>query len=231
MYLITAHPAVKNLVYLNLSCDISRYRLLWESDVDRILSILPSTLRSLSISGAKIQSEHLELIIPLTKHLEELSLGFAELSMRDINSIFEPKSSSDEEGESTSEEEESEWVPPTLRYLDLTGIKSVTQSALFSSSSNILRSITRPLEVLEFGDKVISALRDCTVTNKRLGWVVKDLGRRGWYVREPTQEEAQLGEARGRKAWKMGAMWWGMRKIPVAWGEVGGLYGHYMFKR
>ena len=227
--LIKAHPAVQSLAYLNLSCDISRYRLLWESDVERILPVLPSTLRSLSISGAKVQSEHLELILPLTKHLEELSLGFADISMRDINSIFEPKASSDEESEPTREE--SEWTPPTLKYLDLTGIKSVTQSALFSSSSNILRATTRPLEVLELGDKVISALRDCTFTNKRLGWVVKELGRRGWYVREPTQEEAQLGEARGRKAWKMGAMWWGMRKIPVAWGEVGGLYGHYMFKR
>lgn len=227
--LITVHPAVKSLVYLNLSCDISRYRLLWESDVQRILSVLPSTLRSLSISGAKVQSEHLDLIIPLTKHLEELSLGFAELSMRDINSIFEPKAASDSLGDPTSEG--SEWTPHTLRYLDLTGIKSVTQSALFSSSSNTLRSTTCPLEVLELGDKVISALRDCTFTNKRLGWVVKELGRRGWYVREPTVEEAQLGEARGRKAWKMGAMWWGMRKIPVAWGEVGGLYGHYMFKR
>lgn len=227
--LITVHPAVKSLVYLNLSCDISRYRLLWESDVQRILFVLPSTLRSLSISGAKVQSEHLDLIIPLTKHLEELSLGFAELSMRDINSIFEPKAASDSVGDPISEG--SEWTPHTLRYLDLTGIKSVTQSALFSSSSNTLRSTTCPLEVLELGDKVISALRDCTFTNKRLGWVVKELGRRGWYVREPTVEEAQLGEARGRKAWKMGAMWWGMRKIPVAWGEVGGLYGHYMFKR
>ncbi|SLM35936.1 hypothetical protein LPUS_05346 [Lasallia pustulata] len=226
---ITAHPAVRSLVYLNLSCDISRYRLLWESDVERILSLLPSTLRSLSISGAKVLSEHTELIIPLTKHLEELSLGFAELSMRDINSIFEPKAASDDDDETNGGE--SEWTPPTLRYLDLTGIKSVAQSALFSSSSNILRSTTRPFEVLELGDKIISALRDCTVTNKRLGWVVKELGRRGWYVREPTQEEAQVGETRGRKAWKMGAMWWGMRKIPVAWGEVGGLYGHYMFKR
>ena len=226
---ITAHPAVKELVYLNLSCDISRYRLLWESNVDRILPALPSTLRSLNISGAKVRPEHVDSIIPLTKHLEELSLGFAELSMRDLNSIFLPKVSTDNDDESRIIE--SDWIPPTLRYLDLTGIPSVTQSTLFSASSNLLRPTTCPLEVLELGDKVISALRECTNTNKRLGWVVKELGRRGWYVREPTQEEYQWGEARERKAWKMGAMWWGMRKIPVAWVEVGGLYGHYMFKR
>jgi hypothetical protein len=29
----------------------------------------------------------------------------------------------------------------------------------------------------------------------------------------------------------MGARWWGMRKIPVTVGEVGGIYGHYMFKK
>lgn len=81
------------------------------------------------------------------------------------------------------------------------------------------------------------------------GWVVRELGRRGWYVRGPGAEGADLcvsgerplgpshsdaGDAEvddGRRWWKMGARWWGMRKVPVAVGEVGGLYGHYMFKR
>jgi len=35
----------------------------------------------------------------------------------------------------------------------------------------------------------------------------------------------------GAREWKWGATYWGMRKIPVARQEVGGMYGHYMFKR
>ena len=50
-------------------------------------------------------------------------------------------------------------------------------------------------------------------------------------MREPSGREAGNGGSSGRRGWKMGAMWWGMRKVPVAVGEVGGLYGHYMFKK
>ncbi|KAI5308156.1 hypothetical protein KEM55_006424, partial [Ascosphaera atra] len=74
------------------------------------------------------------------------------------------------------------------------------------------------------------------------GWVVRDLGRRNWYVRgygaKGAKECGVPGSGceehhidNGDRSWKMGAKWWGMRKVPVAVGDVGGLYGHYMFKR
>lgn len=224
---LSTHPAVSSLVYLNLYCDIARYRLLWESDVDRLLPHLPQSLRSLSLSGAKIRASHIPLLLPLTKHLEELSLGFAELNLRDLNSLVHPPPPSEE-----PEQSPPAWTPHALHYLDLTGIPAVTQASLFSSTCTLLAPSTVPLEVLELGDKVISGLRECKNTNKRLGWVVKELGRRGWYVREPDRTGPQQGSVGGgRRGWKMGAIWWGMRKVPVAWGEVGGLYGHYMFKR
>ena len=224
---LTGHPAASRLVCLSLSCDVSRYRLLWEADIERLLPFLPITLRSLNLSGAKIRPSHRSLLLPLTKHLEELSIGYAELSMQDISSLFVPQPPSDNKGDS---DEKLNWTPPTLHYLDLTGISSVTKSSLFSSSCNLLSAVTCPLEVLELGDKVISALRDCNSTNKRVGWVIKELGRRGWYVREPTSQDIQSG-TRGKRDWKMGAVWWGSRKIPVAFMEVGGLLGHYMFKK
>lgn len=225
---LTAHAAVKDtLVYLNLFCDTSRFRLLQQANVEALLPRLPRTLRSLSLSGAKITAVHLPLILPLTKHLEELSLGYTDLTMKDLNSIFVPASSSTD-SDSISPEELN-WIPHTLRYLDLTGIPSVTQAGLFSSSCVLLATATAPLEVLELNDKIISSLRGLKNTNKRLGWVVKDLGRRGWYVREPPQDPSLRDH--GKRWWKMGAMWWGMRKVPVAWGEIGGLYGHYMFKK
>ncbi|KAL8904637.1 MAG: hypothetical protein Q9207_003125 [Kuettlingeria erythrocarpa] len=227
---LTTHPAAKNLVFLNLSCDIARYRLLWEADVERLLPALPTTLKSLNLNGAKIRHWHAPLLLPLTKHLEELGIASADLSLQDINSFFRPDApSSSPTGQTIRVEEQTQpWTPSTLHYLDLSAIPAITQSSLFSASCILLSPGTSPLEVIELGDKAISALRECRNTNKRLGWVVKELGRRGWYVRD---SHAAGGNVSGRRSWKMGAMWWGMRKCPVAWGEVGGLYGHYMFKK
>ena len=222
---LTSHPASTGLVYLNLSCDIASYRLLSERDVERLLPALPTSLRSLNLNGAKIRSSDAPAILPLTKHVEELSLAHSKLSLQDLNSFFRPPPPS------TKGEPEPAWAPPALHYLDLSHIPSITQPALYSSSCYLLSENTSPLEVLELGDKAISSLRECRNTNKRLGWVVKELGRRGWYVREPSISEAGNGGSSGRRGWKMGAMWWGMRKCPVAVGEVGGLYGHYMFKK
>ena len=235
-FLVT-HPAVKGLVYLNLSCDIARYRLLWEPDVDRLLPALPSTLRSLNLNGAHIHPQHIRQLLPLTKHLEELGIASADLSLADINTLFSPPQSqvpiqATHEDSTASSPLSQQWIPSTLHYLDLTSIPSVTQSTLFNTpapANTLLTPATLPLEVIELGDKAITSLRECRNTNKRLGWCVKELGRRGWYVREPINGQ---GDGRGgRRPWKMGAMWWGMRKVPVAWGEVGGLYGHYMFKK
>lgn len=227
------HPALTGLVYLNLSCDIARYRLLWEADVDRLLPALPVTLRSLNLNGAHIHPRHVPQLLPLSKHLEELGLACADLSLADVNTFFRAPQSEDEDqvmtGASCSQERP--WTPPALHYIDLSSIPSISQSSLFNTSAPaniILTPASLPLEVVELGDKAISSLRECRNTNKRLGWCVKELGRRGWYVREPQNGGDSRG---GRRSWKMGAMWWGMRKVPVAWGEVGGLYGHYMFKK
>lgn len=227
---LTSHPAVEGLVYLNLSCDIVRYRLLYEPDVDRILPALPTTLRSLNLNGAQIVHRHIPHLLPLTRHLEELGLAAAELSLADVNALFSPPPAH-QGNETETKTAKQSWAPATIHYLDLSNIASITQASLFHTPQprNILLTpATLPLEVLELGDKAISSLRECKNTNKRLGWCVKELGRRGWYVREHVEGTPRDG---GRRSWKMGAMWWGMRKCPVAWGEVGGLYGHYMFKK
>ena len=323
--ILISHPALKGLVYLNLACDIARYRLLWEADVSRLLPALPTTLRSLNLNGAQIHERHIPQLTPLTRHLEELGIAHADLSLADINALFSPyppparpqasgntneEVDDDDEDEDEDEDEDLEdsddesdeemdrddgfctpnqssaqsspsaqSLPPTLHYLDLTSIPAISQSSLFNTPpphNILLSSATLPLEVLELGDKAITSLRECRNTNKRLGWCVKELGRRGWYVRDlsfpssspslgpsssssappspaaypldkqltipvsdsigsispqQAQGQGQQQQASGRRPWKMGAMWWGMRKCPVAWGEVGGLYGHYMFKK
>ena len=224
------HPAAnRSMVYLNLQADLSRYRLLSQADVETLLPKLPSNLRALNLSGAKLIGAHMPMLLPLTKHVEELSLGYSELSLDDIHQIFVPKSAAHEDGALSVEEQN--WIPPVLHYLDLTGVPAVTPGRLMSSSCVLLRPMTQPLEVLEIGEHVISGLRERVASSRRLGWVLRELGRRGWYVREPSKDIAVADRDTGRRAWKMGAMWWGVRKIPVAWGEVGGLYGHYMFKK
>ncbi|KAJ9318512.1 hypothetical protein DTO271D3_1174 [Paecilomyces variotii] len=234
---LTTHPAVReSLVYLNLQVDISRYRLLDGDDVTALLPKLPSTLRSLNLGGARISSEHVPALIPLTKHLEELGLGAADLSVADINSFFvAPKPSPAPSPEKAADSAptpavQTPWVPPTLHYLDLTKVPSMTLAVIFNTNACVLIAPqTQPLEVLEFGDKIITLLRERTSTKAKIGWAVRELGRRGWFVREPSGTHRAADD--GSRWWKMGARWWGMRKIPVAVGDVGGIYGHYMFKK
>jgi hypothetical protein len=223
---LTSHEAVKHsLVYLNLLADRSRYMLLSEDDLETFLPCLPTTLRSLNISGAQISKKHLPLLRPLTKYLEELGLANADLSIADFNAFFLPAPPVGED-KSQASDEEMNWEPCSLRYLDLTGVPSLQPGSLFSPGCILATPHSYPLEVIELGDPIIQQLKNRTSTNRYIGWTVRELGRRGWYVRIPTDSHTDDG----RRSWKMGVRWWGMRKLPVAVQEVGGMYGHYMFK-
>lgn len=227
---LTEHPATKNLVFLNLLYETSRYRLLSSNDVDNLLPKLPSSLKSLNLSGAKIVSEHVPELRRLAKHLEELSVGHADLSVSDVCTILAPGLADDEEGNKNP-------LKHTLHFLDLTGISSVNPSALlYTQNCKLLLPSTFPLQVIELSEKVVSGLKDRAVPGKKIGWKVKDQGRRGWYVRaeagiHPGGEEAarkSLADDGGRP-WKMGGKWWGSRKIGCAYGEISGIYGYYGF--
>ncbi|KAL4782842.1 hypothetical protein BJX76DRAFT_349071 [Aspergillus varians] len=227
---LTTHPAVKDsLVFLNVMTDPSRYRLLEEEDVQGLLPKLPTTLRSLNLGGAKITSAHTEALIPLTKHLEELGLSSADLSPQDLSRFFAPPQLT---GETASGSEATPWQPSSLCYLDLTKVPRLTVSTVFNTNSCLLLTKqSYPLQVIEFSDKLITPLREKPKNTKSSpDWTVRELGRRGWYVRDPASMPGTPIDD-GARSWKMGARWWGMRKIPVAVGDVGGLYGHYMFKR
>lgn len=217
---LTTHPAVRSsLVYLNLMVDVSRHRILEEEDVDALIPHLSPSLRSLNLGGARISSKHMPMLIELSKHVEELGLNSADITLEDINSFFIPPQNS-----------KYRWVHPELRYLDLTRNPYITQAALLNPRACVLATAqSYPLDVIELNEKTISPLR----LRNRSGWVVRDIGRRGWYVRTPPTDpnDKSLMPDDGHRSWKMGARWWGMRKIPVAVGDVGGMYGHYMFKK
>jgi len=164
--------------------------------------------------------EHISSLLPLSKHVEELGLG-RHLTLSDLVQLFVP----DEE---LPLEEQVSWIPHSLRYLDVSDLSAnqLDLGTLFGSSCPVLKGSAEPLEVIEVGAEVLKRVENHPGV-RRNGWVVKEAGRRGWMVRVGSGENRDDGA----KEWKWGATYWGMRKIPVARQEVGGMYGHYMFKR
>jgi hypothetical protein len=121
-----------------------------------------------------------------------------------------------------------------LRYLDVSDLSLVQLDlpTLFSAKFPLLRNTSLPLEVLEVGSEVYKKLDKSQMSLQRAGWCVKDAGRRWWLVRDFAKIEGlEQKRDNGQRDWKWGASYWGMRKVPVARADVGGMYGHYMFKR
>jgi hypothetical protein len=223
---LAGHPAVTSgsLVFLSVAADARSHQLFSPAEVSELLAVLPRTLRSLSIKGSPMNGPaHMPLLLPLTKHLEELALGRG-VTAQDINSLFAP----DEE---LPLAEQLAWTPHSLKYLDVSdlwGAGELDMSFLVSRACAVLSPASEPLEVLEIADEVHRRLAKSTAAIARSGWRVSECGSRAWLVRNPTSSDAKDD---GRRPWKMGAESWGMRKIPVARAEVGGMYGSFMFAR
>lgn len=220
---LTNHPAAKSLVYLNLAMDVKSHEMLSSEDITAILPILPKTLRSLNLKGSKMGKEHIELLLPLTKHLEELGLG-RPLELKDLVRLFVPD-------QGAPIEQQLAWVPHSLRYLDVSDLSpaQLDLGTLFGMCCPVLNSVAHPIEVLEVGKDVWKRLERAEAVLKRVGWTTKEAGRRYWLVRVKREGEDGF-EDKGGREWKWGATFWGMRKVAVARAEVGGMYGHYMFK-
>ncbi|KAI1484611.1 hypothetical protein F5X96DRAFT_683465 [Biscogniauxia mediterranea] len=219
---LTNHPAARNLVYLSVATDARSHQLLDENDLKQLIPVLPSTLRSLSLKGSRMASSHIDLLRPLMKHLEELSLG-RRLAVKDIHRLFAPDK--DDDSDATRQ-----WAqtPHTLKYLDLSDYlpSELNLNELFSRDTSVMQQASAPLEVVEIAEELYSRLSKWPALHQ-FGWTVRDFSCRAWLVRlqGPGRRDT------GLRSWKMGATYWGMRKIPVATAEVGGMYGAYMFQR
>jgi hypothetical protein len=223
---LAKHPAASTLVYLNLGMDAKSHELFDADSLSSLLPVLPTSLRSLNLKGSKMGAAHIPLLLPLTKHVEELSLG-RNLDLIAISQLFKPE-----------EKHEEEWTQPQLRYVDVSDLPlaSLDLPFLFSARCPLLRDSSVPLEVIEVGIETSKKLEKSQISLKRAGWCVKEAGRRWWLVRDFGNGLVQDGETvvqrdSGSRGWKWGASYWGMRKIPMARADVGGMYGHYMFKR
>ncbi|KAI1780651.1 hypothetical protein F4818DRAFT_13152 [Hypoxylon cercidicola] len=218
------HPAVNELVFLSLGTDARSHQLLDEDDLANLIPVLPQTLRSLSLKGSKMMASHIDLLRPLTKHLEELALG-RRLKIGDIDRLFVP-----DENINGDLDGQLGWIPHTLKYLDLSDYTAAEFDliTLFGRNTSIMKKYSSPLEVIEVTDDLYTRLETSPAV-RRLGWTVTENGSRAWLVRVHDPEDGPRDS--GLRSWKMGASFWGMRKIPIASAEVGGMYGSYMFKR
>ena len=205
---ITTHPAVKDtLVFLSLATDASTHRLLGNDDIEVILPRLPRTLRSLSLKGSRMNPSQISLLQPLTQTLEELALGDG-LDLGEIQELFYSNR---------------EWKTHNLRYLDISDIET-----RLGSASDLLAPNSAPLHVIEVGERSYERVAKMKKSLASVGWTAKEFGSRYWLVRLNADGTTYDN---GGRWWKMGAESWGMRKVPVAVAEVGGMYGSFMFGR
>jgi hypothetical protein len=210
------HPAAQTLVYLNLAMDVKSHEMLSSEEITTLLPILPKSLSSLNLKGSKMGKEHIDLLLPLTKHLEELGLG-RHLELVDLERLFVPD-------QQASVEQQLAWIPHSLRYVDVSDLTAaqLDLTTLFGMSCPLLKSVTHPLEVLELGKEVFKRIEKADATLKRVEWCINELGRRAWLVRVKKESDDNFKD-NGAREWKWGATYWGMRKVAVARAEVGGM--------
>ena len=228
------HPAAKELQFLSLATDARSHQSFDADNITELLPLLPKTLKSLSLKGSKMSATHIDLLQPLAKHLEELALGRS-LTLPDVNRLFVPDDNADLAAQVA-------WVPHSLRYVDLSDFWGAELDLvyLFGSACVLLKPYSDPLEVVELAEDVARRVSKSATALRRIGWRLTECGSRGWLVREGAGAGAAGAAAAGGgvvvrddggRGWKMGAESWGMRKIPVAQAEVGGMYGSFMFGR
>lgn len=92
------HSAVKQLAYLAMNTHPGiEHQIFSEEDVSKVLSNLPSTLRTLNFKNSAMTSAHAPLLHSISTRLGELGVG-SHLSFRDIENLFlNPETLTDEE--------------------------------------------------------------------------------------------------------------------------------------
>ncbi|KAJ4306703.1 hypothetical protein N0V88_000067 [Collariella sp. IMI 366227] len=148
---LARHPAVRNLQFLSLATDARSHQSFDADDITQLLPVLPRSLKSLSLKGSKMAPSHIDLLRPLTKNLEELALGRA-ITLKDVNRLFVP-----DEDDSDDVAMQIDWVPHSLRYLDLSDFWGAELDLvyLFGSRCAVLKGFSEPLEVVELAEDVM----------------------------------------------------------------------------
>jgi hypothetical protein len=155
-----------------------------------------------------MDASHIPLLQPLTQHLEELAVGRG-FEMSDVHRLFY--------------EQDGQPRAHSLRYIDISDV-----DAIIGSANTLLAPNSAPLHVIEVHEKAYERAAKLKKSLGQVGWSAKEFGSRYWLVRMNADGTTWDNGARW---WKSGAESWGMRKVPVADADVGGMYGSYMFGR
>ena len=211
------HPAARSLVHLNISAEPSSRSGISIVGLEQLLPRLPATLKSLNLGGNAVERIHLPHLVRLTKHLEELGLGHTKLKLPELNALFVPAKA---DPESMTTPAIKQWAPCTLRFLDISGLPTLTSNQLCGSQTMLLSALKNAsLEVIEVDDSVAKSLK----RRQTEGWMTQEIGRRNFLVRLEAQwkpsEKRSLVERKARR--------WGDRKMAMSDAKVGGIYSHY----
>ncbi|KKA29099.1 hypothetical protein TD95_002788 [Thielaviopsis punctulata] len=227
---IANHPSVRDsLVVLNVATDATSHQMFNEDQVSKLLTILPRTLRSLNLKGARMAPRHIDQLLPIVPRLEELGIGRG-LTMRDVGRLLCPEKQLDSAPTPPAKHE-----PPTfhqLRYIDVSDMYTATDlDYLFTRACQVLSTASEPLQVIELSENVAKRMRASHRAVAAHGWAVSEEGARSWLVRKNERQSKSARHQEAYRWWKMGATYWGTRKLPMADCEVGGMYGSFMFAR
>ncbi|KAH7009098.1 uncharacterized protein B0I36DRAFT_231577, partial [Microdochium trichocladiopsis] len=227
---LQSHPGVKDsLVVLNLAVDFRTRCGLRGNDLSQLLMGLPRSLRSLNLKGSEMGSAHIPLLQRLMKHVHELALGRG-LTVADFEKLFEanPRLSDQDKDTQCCTTPPASILSHTLRYLDLSDYvgQELDLGALFSPECSIMQNRSAPLSVVEVAGELFKGLSRSSIPIK-FGWTVVESGCRTWIQRQ----QGEILQGSNDFSWKMGTGNWGMRKIPVVFGEVCAMYRNYTFMR
>ncbi|KAL5615094.1 hypothetical protein BROUX41_005154 [Berkeleyomyces rouxiae] len=241
---IETHDSVReSLVVLNVATDATSHQMFNEDQVSKLLTILPPTLKSLNLKGARMGPQHIEKLKSVVGRIEELGIGRG-LDIRQVGQIIcaekdqalsqlqlQMQMQTCNDGDAMVDEDDYRQ-PHSLRYIDVSDMYHTTDlDYLFDKNCQLLDAVSLPLQVIEVSENVAKRMRASFRTVAAHGWAISEEGARYWLVRKNDWQTKAMRHDEAFRWWKMGATYWGTRKIPVADCEVGGMYGSFMFAR
>ncbi|KAL1887996.1 hypothetical protein Cpir12675_006347 [Ceratocystis pirilliformis] len=243
---IEKHPSVREtLVVLNVATDATSHQMFNEDQVSKLLTILPPTLKSLNLKGSRMGPQHIKQLKSVVAQIEELGIGRG-VDIRQVGQLIFPEKKKVDQSQdrgsaawdigsdSGDSDDKSDLVGigHSLRYIDVSDMYSTTDlDYLFDKNCRLLDSVSYPLQVIEVSENVAKRMRASYKAVRSHGWAISEEGARCWLVRRNEWQTKSMRHEEAFRWWKMGATYWGTRKIPVADCEVGGMYGSFMFAR
>ncbi|ODV96606.1 hypothetical protein PACTADRAFT_48437 [Pachysolen tannophilus NRRL Y-2460] len=186
-----------NLKWLNLQVDNSVVSPLNEDQLTYLLKHLNTkNLKYLNLGGFPINSKHLQIMKENFPHLESLGISNAKISVDDLYHFLKETKNHHhhhhQQQHQQQHEREQQNLRQNLKFIDLSGIKSITR---WTIDQPLLLDASNSLEAIELGSKIVDELRlVSTLQTPSSIWKLYDnnqLSRRGWLYKSSKEERLQ----------------------------------------